>query len=74
MNADEYCGFHTAFYFIISGIGIAFVLIGLKLPVYNEMTGEVIRSYSLPFIIFGAILIFLAFIGIMFFAEDNQYK
>ncbi|MCQ2598185.1 MAG: hypothetical protein MJ181_10110 [Treponema sp.] len=74
MNADEYCGLHTVYYFIVSGIGLALILIARNIPTYNETTGEIIHSYSLPFIIFGAVLIILSFVGIIFFAEDKQYK
>lgn len=71
MNADEYCGLHTVYYFVIAGIGLALIFFARNIPTYNEITGEVIHSYSLPFIIFGAILIFFSFIGLIFFCEDK---
>lgn len=72
MNADEYCGFHTAYYFIIAFIGMVFIIIGNLHPVYNTETGEIVCNYSLPFIIFGVCLLVLSFIGLIFFAEDKE--
>lgn len=72
MSKDEFFGFHLVYYFIISVIGGVFIYIGKRLPVYNEQTGEIIQPYSLPFIIIGCALIFLAFIGLAFFNEPND--
>lgn len=74
MNADEYCGFHTLYYFIIAGIGTIFIFLGKRLPVYDEVTAEIVKPYSPPFIILGIILIVLSFIGLIFFSEDKEYK
>ena len=72
MNADDYCGFHTAYYFFIAIIGIIYIFVGRIHPVYNVETGEIVSHYSAPFIVLGCILIVLAFIGLLFFCEDKE--
>lgn len=73
MNKDEIYSFHLVYYFIVSAIGGVIIYLGLKHPVYNTETAEIITPYSLPFIVFGIILIILSFIGMIFFCGDREY-
>lgn len=74
MTRDEFYSKHTILYFIIAGIGAAFCFVGCKLPVYDEATAQIIKPYSLPFIIIGAILIILSFLGLALFCDaENDF-
>lgn len=65
MEKEDYFRWHLCYYFIISAIGGVFIYFGKNTPVYNEQTGEILKSYSTPFIILGVVLIVLSFIGII---------
>lgn len=67
MDREEYYRCHLIYYFIISAIGGVFIHFVKTIPVYNEQTGEIVKPYSLPFIIFGVMLIVISFIGMIFF-------
>lgn len=72
MDSEDYYRWHLTYYFIVCAIGGIFIYIGNKLPTYNENTGEVVTTYSLPFIVLGIVFIVLAFIGIIFFLNVDE--
>ena len=72
MDREEYYRFHLIYYFLISAIGGVFIYFGKTIPVYNEQTGEIINPYTLPFIILGAMLIVISFIGMIFFNDIKE--
>lgn len=72
MTDEQYFSFHTIYYFIVLGLGIIFIVIGKRLPKYDEVTGQIIRSYSIPFIVLGIALMILSMIGFIWFCEPEH--
>lgn len=66
-NKEDYYRKNLIFYFFITFIGGVFIKVGYDMPVYNTDSGTVETPYTIPFIIFGAILIVLSFIGFVFY-------
>lgn len=74
MTREEFYSLHTVFYFVIAAIGGLFCYLGKIHPVYDTETGAIIKPYSLPFLIFGVVIICISFIGIAFFCDaENDF-
>lgn len=72
MTKGDFYAKHTILYFIFAAIGGLFCYLGKIHPVYDTETGAIIKPYSLPFLVFGIILIIFSFIGVAFFATRKM--
>lgn len=72
MSKEDYYRFQITLYFIVAAIGGVFIRFSFNLPVRNIDTGEILQAFSLPFFIFGIVLIFLSCLGLILFSEPRE--
>lgn len=78
MTEEDFTIHHLRLYFFSLFTGCFFVWAGHKDPIINK-AGEMVAEHNLFFIIFGAVLILLSFIGFLFYSvseppEDKEKK
>ena len=71
MTKDDFKWNHIKFYFLCMFVGAAIFLYGWKSKTYDSK-GMLIQLHSMPPMIVGGILIFLAFIGLIFFSDYHD--